>query len=165
MNSYLIQLRFSAVTIAFLIFHSSIATAQKNDPPMQQYGVGVYAITSSAPSGIEGTYAMSPNMQFGSLFTFGLRSGNIGGKTQYLIAPFFRYLFTSSVSPFVQGGISISSLGGGSTSDLFLGGGVAYYLNHEIGVHAAVDLITLFFSPSGIGFGTNTVVVGADWFF
>jgi hypothetical protein len=55
---------------------------------------------------------------------------------------------------------------GNPSSSLFLGGGVAYYLNQEIGLHADVDLLDISFSnPSLAQFGWFIVRGGADWFF
>jgi hypothetical protein len=148
--------------LVITLFPVSRAAAQHNDPPSKQFGVGIYASTFTL-SGVEGTYAISPNIQVGTLLSFNVASG--GGTGSFLLAPFFRYLFPSSISPFFEGGIAIQSGGGATASGLFLGGGIAYYLSHAIGVHAGVELLNLLFSPSGVSFGTSNLLIGADWFF
>ena len=155
---------FFAASIAFVLLTNSSAYAQKNDPPSGQLGVGVYAISTSLPSGLEGTYALNQNLQLGVGLSVAINSG-IYGVNAILFTPFIRYLFTSTVSPFIQGGFQLFSAGGTSNTGLFIGAGVAYYLNHEIGVNAGVDIVNTFFSPSGTSFGWGIVRVGADWFF
>ena len=141
------------------------ARAQKNEPPSGQFGVGIYAATG-APSGLEGTYAISENMQVGTLFSLGLSSGGGESSTTFLLAPYFRYLFSSAVSPFVQGGLSIISSGGSTNAGIFMGGGLAYYLSRRLGIHADVDIIDVTFSnPSILAFGWSNVRIGLDWFF
>lgn len=160
---------FALFTIVFSQLSSgSLAYAQKNEPPTAQFGIGVYAISNFIPSGIEGIYAINTNLQVGTEFSLAINSGIWGGNT-ILFAPFIRYAFPSNVSPFIEGGFQLInvSVGGGSTtnSGIYIGAGVAYYLNHEIGVHGGVDIINTFFSPSGTSFGWSNVRVGADWFF
>jgi hypothetical protein len=162
--------RLSILCIVLVLFTSIVlfipaAHAQKNDPPSGQFGVGVYAISTSLPSGLQGTYAINQNVQVGTGFSFSATSGFGTTGTTYLLSPFARYLFNSTVSPFVQGGFQLLGNAGHSNTGIFIGGGVAYYLNHEIGVTAGVDILNLFFSPSSTNFGWSIVRVGADWFF
>ena len=139
----------------------SPAHAQKNEPPSGQFGMGIYA-SNFYPSGIEGIYAVSENLQVGS--ELGLRVGT--GNTIFLFAPFVRFQFSSKVSPFIQGGFNIADYGGAANAGLFFGGGLAYYLNRTVGVHADVDIINVTFTaPSSIFFGWSIVRAGADWFF
>ncbi len=158
------QLR--TATLCFLfVLSASLAYGQKNAPPSGQFGLGVYAITSNLPSGVEGTYAINENMQAGAQTSLAVVSAGGASSTLFLLSPFFRYQFPSTVSPFVQGGMQILSGGGGSNFGIFLGGGVAYYINQTIGVNAGIDLLNIFFSPSVTTFGWSVVRVGADWFF
>jgi hypothetical protein len=154
------NLRFFAVSSAIVAIALSPAHAQKNEPPSGQFGVGIYAISTTLPSGLEGVYAISQGIQVGSELS--LLVGN--GTSQFLLSPFVRILFNSKVSPFLQGGFAIYS-NGGTSSGLFMGGGIAYYLNHEIGLHADVDILDVVFSPSSVTFGWAVVRGGADWFF
>jgi hypothetical protein len=162
---HLQQLRIAAFLFLLTLLVIPSAHAQKNDPPIAQFGLGVYAITSTLPSGLQGTYAINQNLQVGAGFSFGNASARSTSTTTILFSPFVRYLFASTVSPFVQGGLQFYSVGAHSNTGLFLGGGVGYYLNHEVGVTAGVDILNLFFSPSSTNFGWGIVRVGADWFF
>lgn len=146
-------------------FYSSNAAAQHNDPPSGQFGLGVYAISTSLPSGLEGTYAINQNVQVGTGFSLSVNSGIYGSGTVILFSPFARYLFSSSVSPFLQGGLQVLSVASSSNVGIFLGGGVGYYLDRKVGVTAGVDILNTFFSPSGTAFGWGIVRVAADWFF
>ena len=154
-------LRLFLISFAFSIFTTHGVRAQKNEPPSGQPGIGVYASTYLL-SGVDFTYAISSNMQAGSLFT--LSAGSGGGGTNFLFGPFFRYQFSGTVSPFVEGGLVVQGNGGATSSGIFMGGGFAYYLNRTIGMHAGVELLNLLFSPSGVVFGFNSLIIGADWY-
>src|ERR1700733_9094400 len=133
---------FGAAAILMAIAVSS-AHAQKNDPPSAQFGLGIYAITNSLPDGFEVTYALDSNMQIGSELSLSI-SNSVGS---YLISPFARYLFSDLfpgiVSPFIQGGLQLYSPGDGVQAGIFLGGGAAYCLNHQVGIHGDVDIFNL----------------------
>jgi hypothetical protein len=165
MTTHLNNLRFVVTFLTLMILAIPSAHAQKNEPPSGQFGLGVYAITSNLPSGLAGTYAINPNLQVGSDISLTVVSAAGESSTLFLLSPFVRYQFPSTVSPFVQGGFQILAGGGGSNFGIFMGGGVAYYLNHQIGVNAGVDILNIFFSPSVTTFGWGVVRVGADWFF
>ncbi len=159
------NLGFVAAFLSLMAIAIPSAHAQKNEPPSGQFGLGVYAITSNLPSGIEGTYAINQNLQVGSGISLLLTSAGGGSSTTFMLSPFVRYQFQSTVSPFVQGGFEVLAGSGTSNFGIFMGGGVAYYLNRQIGVNAGVDILNLFFSPSVTTFGWGIVRVGADWFF
>ena len=91
---------FGAFMLLMVIFVSS-ANAQKNDPPSEQFGVGIYGITNFLPSGFEVTYALDSTIQVGSELSVAI-SASVGS---YLIAPFVRYLYDWIVSPFAQAGL------------------------------------------------------------
>ncbi len=152
---------FGAFVLLMTIFVSS-AHAQKNDPPSDQFGLGIYGITNFLPSGFELTYALdsTTNMQIGSVLSASF-STSVGS---YLIAPFARYLFNWIVSPFVQGGVQFYDQPGNAQLGIFLGGGVAFCINHQINVHGDVDIVNSFPGSSGV---TDWFVfrLGADYFF
>jgi hypothetical protein len=143
----------------------SSAYAQKNDPPSGQFGAGISLITNYLPDELVVTYAVDSTLQFGSGFYFSLSAGSSG---TYLISPFARYLFPDLfpgiASPFVQGGIQFYSPGTGTQVGIFVGGGVAYCINHQINVHGDVDIVNFFSGSSGV---TDWFVfrLGADYFF
>jgi hypothetical protein len=167
------NLRFFVAGIFLMALAISPAIAQKNDPPSGQFGAGIYALSTSTPSGLEGIYAFSQNVQVGTELSLGITSSSGVSITNVVFEPFFRYLFTSTVSPYVQGGFTIVSTSGSSfpgtnttTTGIFIGAGVAYYLNHNIGINGGVDVLNLSFSsPSTTIVGFGIVRVGADWFF
>ncbi len=178
------RLRIFALLLTLMVLFIPSAHAQKNDPPSGQFGVGVYAISTSLPSGLQGTYALNQNVQVGTGLSLGITNTNGVSATTILVSPFFRYLFNSTVSPFVQGGLMILSkptytyttvpssnsvstnVTNNTITGIFLGAGVAYYINHEIGVTAGVDFLNAFFGTgSTTTFGWGIVRVGADWFF
>ena len=159
------NLCFLATFLVFSVLAVSSAFAQTNEPPSGQFGLGVYAISSSLPSGIEGTYALDQHLQIGSGMSLGVLSSGGRSSTLFSLNPFVRYQFQSKVSPFVQGGFEVLAGNGGANFGIFLGGGVAYYINHSVGVNAGIDLINILFSPSVTAFGWSIVRVGADWFF
>ncbi len=138
----------------------STAHAQKNDPPSAQFGVGIYGITNFLPSGFEVTYALDSNLQVGSDLSLSI-SASVGS---YLIAPYARYLYNWVVSPFVQGGLQLYSQPGSTQAGIFLGGGVAFCINHQINLHGDVDIVNLFFTPSTT-VGWFVFRLGADYFF
>jgi hypothetical protein len=166
MSTRLSALRIVFVMVTFTVFFVPLAHAQKNDPPIGQFGIGVYAINSLIiPSGLEGVYAFNPNVQVGSEVSLGVTSAGGASATKFFIGPFARYLFASTVSPFVQGGLQILT-GTGSQTGIFLGAGVAYNINHEIGLHASVDVLNIAFTnPSVTTFGWSIIRADADWFF
>ncbi len=135
------------------------AYAQKNDPPSQQFGVGIYGITNFLPSGFEVTDAIDSTLQVGTELSLSVSNSS----TAYLVAPFARLLYPWIVSPFVQGGIQLYSPTTGTEIGIFVGGGVAFCINHQINLHGDVDIINLFFSPSTVGWGV--LRIGADYFF
>ena len=127
-------------------------------------------------------YAFSPNLQAGAELS--LNVANTGGfnTTTFLFGPFARILFPTSVSPFIQVGLQVLSTSGSSsvtvggntqtvsnsntTTGLFLGGGVAYNINKEIGLHAGVDVVNVTFGSGGTTqFGWSIIRADADWFF
>jgi hypothetical protein len=141
------------------------AHAQKNDPPSGQFGVGIYLITNYLPNGFEVTYALDSDIEIGSALSLSI-SNSVG---TYLVSPFARYLFPELfpgiVSPFVQGGFQLYSVGSGTQTGVFLGGGAAYYISHEIGIHGDVDIFNLMFGSSGTNLGWFVFRIGADYFF
>ncbi len=166
MNTSLSTLRIFSVVISFVIFGSSTAQAQKNDPPVQQFGLGAYAINSSTiPSGLEAVYAFNPSVQVGSEISLALTNTGSMSTTKLFFGPFARYLFPSSVSPFVQGGLQLPTWAG-TNPGVFLGLGLAYNINHEIGLHTSVDILNIVFSnPSVTTVGWSIIRADADWFF
>jgi hypothetical protein len=166
MSTRLSTLRIVFAIITLMVLFIPVAYAQKNDPPIGQFGIGVYAINSAViPSGLEGVYAFNPNVQVGSELSLGVTSAGGGSTTKFFIGPFARYLFASTVSPFVQGGLQFLTGTTGSTG-IFLGAGVAYNINHEIGLHASVDILNITFTnPSVTTFGWSIIRADADWFF
>ena len=150
---------FGAFMLLMVIFVSS-ANAQKNDPPSEQFGVGIYGITNFLPSGFEVTYALDSTIQVGSELSVAI-SASVGS---YLIAPFVRYLYDWIVSPFAQAGLELYLQPGNTQPGLFLGGGVAFCLNHQINLHGDVDIVNFFPGSSGV---TDWFVfrLGADYFF
>jgi len=155
---------FFAAFIVVTAVAISTAKAQKNEPPSGQFGFGVYA-SEDFSCGVDGVYALSPNLQIGSLLSFNVRSGGGNSSSLFLLGPFVRILASSKVSPYFEGRFMLFTGSGNSNAGLFLGGGLAYYLNHEIGVHAGIDIINLYFSPSFTIFGLTSFLAGADWFF
>lgn len=147
-----------------ILFQAASASAQKNAPPSSQFGVGILTGGSGGASGLEGVFALNQHMQVGTLFGLQLQSGGGESSTTLEFAPFFRYQFVSTVSPFLQGGLAIVSVGGTSSSGMFLGGGLAYYIAETFGIHADVDILSVGFSPSLITFGWANGRVGVDWF-
>jgi hypothetical protein len=159
----------SVLLLLVLSLASSSTYAQKNDPPSQQFGVGIYEASPSglnAPSGISGAYALNRNLQIGSYLAFGVVSGSgVTTGTVFEAAPFIRYQFDGAVSPFVQGGLGIIAPFVGSTvGGMFLGGGLAYYFDHTLAIHADVDLVIIGFNTSAILFGWDQSRLGIMWF-
>ena len=155
--------RFGAALLLMALAVSS-AHAQKNDPPSGQFGVGFYFITNYLPNGLDVTYALDSDIEIGSSLSLSISNS----VATYLVSPFARYLFPELfpgiVSPFVQGGLQLYSVGTGTQTGIFLGGGAAYYISHEIGIHGDVDIFNLMFGSSGT---TNWFVfrAGADYYF
>ncbi len=116
MIAHLKNLRFAATLLTLTALAIPSAYAQKNEPPSGQFGVGIYAISTALPSGLEGVYAISQNLQVGSELSLLVGSGS----SQFLFSPFVRILFTSKVSPFLQGGFAVYS-NGGTSSGMFMG--------------------------------------------
>jgi hypothetical protein len=104
-------------------------------------------------------------LQIGSELSLSI-SNSVGS---YLISPYARYLFSDLfpgiVSPFVQGGLQLYSPGSGTQFGVFLGGGAAYYLNHQVGIHGDVDIFNLMFNSPGTTLGWFVFRAGADYFF
>ncbi len=144
---------------------ASSAHAQKNDLPSGQFGVGIYLITNYLPNGFEVTYALDSTLQVGSQLSLSLSASSSG---VYLVSPFARYLFPDLFpglpTPFVQCGVQLYSPGTGTQAGIFLGGGIAYCLNHQINLHGDIDILNVFLSSSGV---TDWAVfrIGADYFF
>ena len=155
------NLCFFAAFLAITILAVSSAHAQKNDPPSGQFGLGLY-VGSEGGGGLDGVYAINKNIQVGTVFDLGVSSP---GSTTFELAPFFRYQFTSTVSPFFQGGFSIVVANSQTEAGLFLGGGIAYYLGTHFGIVTDFNLLTVIFSPSFINFGWANARVGGIWFF
>jgi len=160
------NLCFLAGLLAITSLAISPAHAQKNEPPSGQFGIGVYSVRYWTPSGLEAVYAINSSAEIGSELSLGVAGGGGGGSTTtFLIAPFARFSFPATVSPFVQGGLQVLVGGGGSNVGLFLGGGVGYNINHTISFNAGIDLLNIFFSPSFTTFGWSVIRADADWFF
>lgn len=146
--------------IVMMLVIARSARAQKNDPPSGQFGAGIYAVSNYLPSGFEFTYALDSTMQIGSEFSLTI-SNSVGS---YLISPFARYLFFPwIVSPFVQGGLQMYSPSTGTQFGIFLGGGAAFCINHQLNIHGDVDLLNWFLSPSALRW--FVLRIGGDWFF
>lgn len=161
------NLRFVVAFIILGFFAITSTRAQTNQPPSGKFGLGIYA-SNAFPSGLVALYALSPNLEVGSMVSLSNTSGGGFTGTTFLLGPFVRVLFPTSVSPFVQGGFQIISRPAptGTTVGLFLGGGVAYYINHEIGLHAGFDLLDISFSnPSTTTVGWGVIRGEGDWFF
>ncbi len=159
------NLGFCVAFLSLTVFTISPVHAQKNDPPSGQFGVGVYSIRSSTPSGLEAVYAINQNIQVGSELSLSVTSSGGASVTTILFGPFARYLIPTTVSPFIQGGLQVLSTGSTSNTGVFLGAGVAYNINHEIALHAGVDILNVYFSPSSTTFGWSFIPADADWFF
>jgi hypothetical protein len=162
MTAFIKYLRNFGTLVALMAIAASSAHAQKNDPPSNQFGVGIYGVTNFLPSGFEITYALdsTTNVQIGSELSASF-STSVGS---FLIAPFVRYLYQWIVSPFAQGGIQLYSLPGSTQVGLFLGGGGAFCINRQINVHGDVDILNAFFTPS-TNIGWFVFRLGADYFF
>ncbi len=145
-----------------MAFASSNAYAQKNDPPSEQFGVGIYGITNFLPSGFELTYALDSdiNVQIGTELSASV-STSVGS---FFVSPFARYLYPWIVSPFVQAGLQLYSQPGNVQLGMFLGGGAAFCINRQINIHGDVDIVNLFVTPSA-NTGWFVFRLGADYFF
>ena len=148
-----------------LLFVCSVsAFAQKSAPPSGQFGVGIYQSASALPSGVTLDYAMNHNLDLGTYLGLLVQSGG-GTATTFGLAPYIRYSFHSTVSPFIQGGIAVIGGGGTSTFGIFMGPGLAYYLDSHFGVHAEFDFLGIAFTdPMGVGFGWGSTRIGLQWF-
>ncbi|SRR5579883_175720 len=163
------NLLLSLSVIALALFVVPSAHAQKNDPPSGKFGIGAYVASGipgiPVPSGLSGTYAINSDMQVGSYLSLAVASSDGASATTFLLAPYFRYLFNSTASPYVQGGFSVITGGGSTTAGIFLGGGLSYYMSEHFGVHTDVDIIDVEFSPSSVVFGWANLRAGMMWFF
>jgi hypothetical protein len=158
--------RYFGAFLILITFAASTARAQKNDPPSGQFGAGIYLMTNYLPNGFTVTYAIDSSVQFESELSLSISASS---PAIYLVAPFARYLFPDLfpglASPFVQGGIQLYSPGTGTQVGIFLGAGVAYFVNHQLGIHGDVDVVNHFFSTLAPNFGWFVFRIGADWFF
>jgi hypothetical protein len=159
------HVRYFGAALLLMALAVSTAHAQKNDPPSAQFGVGIYFITNYLPDGFEVTYALDSTLEIGSSLSLSI-SNSVG---TYLVSPFARYLFPELfpgiVSPFVQGGLQLYSPGSGTQAGIFLGGGAAFYLNHQVGIHGDVDIFNLMFGSPGTNLKWLVFRAGADYFF
>jgi len=133
--------------------------------PNGQFGVG---LTLGSGSGAQFTYAINTNVHVGARLGFASQSQSGTSTSQFSIAPFFRYLFSASggVMPYLLGEFDYTSVSsGGTTTALYLGGGVAHYWNATFGVRAEIFLLDLGLDPSYTQFAIVPVRVGVDWFF
>jgi hypothetical protein len=124
----------------------------------------------SSGSGAQFTYAINTNFHLGARLGFESLSQSQSGTStsQFSFAPFFRYLFSASggVMPYLLGEFDYTSVSsGGSTTALYLGGGVAHYWNETFGVRAEIFLLNLGLDPSYTQFAIVPARVGVDWFF
>jgi len=133
--------------------------------PNGQFGVGLTLVSGS---GAQFTYAINTNFHVGARLGFASLSQSGESASQFSFAPFFRYLFSASggVMPYLLGEFDYTSVSsGGSTTALYLGGGVAHYWNATFGVRAEIFLLDLGLDPSYTQFAIVPVRVGVDWFF
>ncbi|HEY3875779.1 MAG TPA: hypothetical protein VGM92_09900 [Candidatus Kapabacteria bacterium] len=173
------------IGFVFFSFITHAAVYAQDQHPSGQFGVGVYSVRSSLPSGLEGVYALTSSFQIGAEVSLGVTStgsstttipNGTGGfttvstgstsTTAFYAAPFARLLFgTGNVNPFIQGAVQILS-NGTTNVGIFFGGGVAYHINKELALQAGIDIVNAMFStPSTISFGWSIIRADGDWYF
>lgn len=128
------------------------AMAQKGMvAPESQLGIGVNT------SGASVQYAFTPSIQAGVMLAIASTSTDGGSVTGFSFDPYLRVLFEGPINPFVEAGVSIQSTttspDGGvevseSTTALFAGFGLEYYVTRNVGFFGTVQLLSLDLSRS-----------------
>lgn len=155
----------AAAAFVLMVVSADAVRAQGTIAPSSQLGIGVNT------GGFQLAYAISPAIHIGT--NLGITATD--GSTGIGISPYFRWLFEGTVNPLVQVefniGINSTSVGDSSVSNTETGlgllFGLEYFINRNVGVYAAANLLNLdFVEPEMVTtFGYFAPRVGVEWFF
>jgi hypothetical protein len=139
-----------AAVLVLIVTGSSALLAQGSIAPSSQFGIGVNT------EGLSIQYALTPGVQIGLMATVASQSSNGASATYYGAAPYVRFLLEGVVNPFFEAGVSFAKASSGSsfvtesasTTSLFATFGLEYFINRNVGVFAAAQLLNLQLDPS-----------------
>lgn len=155
------QLRLILVTSFLgLVAVAANLYAQGGVAPSSQLGIGLNT------SGATVQYAATPSLQFG--LEAGFYSTTQSGTTVsgYEIGPYARFLLEGTVNPFIQVGFRAIKAGGVSTSDIYAGVGLEYFISRNVGIYAEASVLTLALSdPSSTTIALAGDRAGLEWYF
>lgn len=156
--------KFFSITLvlgAMMVLGAVNAFAQGGVAPSSQLGIG------ASTEGAQIQYAISPGFHLGSIFGLTSTSPAVGdGVTTIVIAPYARFLFEGTVNPFLEAGIGIVSASSTTNTNLFLNGGLEYFITRNVGIWGKVGILELPFEDGATKvFGLAGGGAGVEWFF
>ena len=157
--------RITILLFALLLACTTTIYAQSK-MPSHQFGLGLYADPAGTglglPGGVSLTYAISHDMQVGSALGLDI----VSGGAKFAFAPFFRYLFSGNVNPYLQGAFGLVARPGTTDAGFLLGGGLAYGVSQNFMLNLNLNLLTaVFTNGGGVEFSFSNVSAGGSWFF
>jgi hypothetical protein len=153
---------------AFAIFFAGTTVRAQSHMASHQFGLGLYIQSPTgieAPGGISLNYALSHDIQLGSYFGL-LMVSQGGSNTMFAFEPYFRYLISAPVNPFIEGQFLVISPGGTTNVGVGFGGGLSYGIGPNFNLAVDMRLFGVAFTdPATIEFGFSDLKLVGTYYF